>query len=201
MEHNAALDISEFTHSIVRSGSFFKAIGHYKDHRSLFSGLMDSPMTVPNSCRGLVAHQTSHCGCTNPRASRLSRLEQLISKSQGMRHSLEAWTGLGKEGGEPTRHGGARTRLGWGNRQLPSRTWSQARGPGTPRSLPGVTGRGGTESPQGKLDPLQCPGPEARAAGAACGSPGPGGQQELAGRGRKPSGAGLVTSPWPAPRS
>lgn len=62
-----------------------------------------------------------------------------------MRHSLEAWTGLGKEGGEPP--GMAALQPGWGggSAQVPPGTSSQVMGPNTPRSLPGLTGRGGTE--------------------------------------------------------
>lgn len=171
---------------------FIKTI--FNSRIDLFSGLMDSPMTSSNSCGGVIAHQTSQCSYTNPRASRLSGFEQMISRSQGMRHSLEAWTGLEKEGGQAPGMATLQPGCGGGSARVPPGTSSQVRGP-RHTSFASRSDQAGRdrETPQRELDLPKCPVHEARAAGTACGSPGP--------AGREPSGAGLVTSPWPAPRS
>lgn len=63
-----------------------------------------------------------------------------------MRHRLGARTGLGREGREATGTGTAALEPGWsgGSARVPLGT-SQVRGPNTRPSLPGLTGRGGTE--------------------------------------------------------
>lgn len=70
-----------------------------------------------------------------------------------MRHSLEAWTGLAKEGGQAPGMAALQPGCGGGSAQVPPRTFSQVRGP-RHTSFASRSDRAGRdrETPQRELD-------------------------------------------------